>query len=247
MEGNDQDQVAVNETTPELGFWNRLANVFANPRRTFESLDRRPTWLVPMLILVCISIITTQLMFPIIIEKQVEMIRHNPNIPPERLQLIEQQLTENVTTQRVITLVSQIIFTPLIVYLLLAFVFYFTGSVILGGDAPYKKVLSVYSWSTCILIVAAIIGFPLAMAKGSVNISLSPALLLPGDSIGTTIYTLLTNFDIFTIWFLAVFAAGFAIIYRFSMAKAYITVGVLWAIWIAISTAFSGFFNRFGM
>lgn len=247
MEDQEKNQVTIEKTSPELGFWGRLMNVFFDPRKTFESLDRRPTWLVPMLILVCISIITTQLMFPIIVEEQLEMIRNNPNIPAERLQLIEQQLTENVNTQRAITLVSQIIFTPLIVYLLLAFIFYFVGSVVLGGDATYKKVLSVYSWSTCILVVAAVIGFPLAMAKGSINISLSPALLLPGDSVGTTIYTLLTKFDIFTIWFLAVFAAGFAIIYRFSLAKAYITVGVLWAIWIAISTAFSGLFSRFGM
>lgn len=247
MEVNGQDQVTIEKTSSESGFWDRLVNIFTNPRKTFESLDLRPTWLVPVIIMVCITILSTQLLFPLLIDKQMETIRNNPNLSSEQLQVIEQQLTENVNTQRVITLISQIIFIPVVFYFLLTLVFYFTGTVILGGDASYKKVLSVFAWSTLILVLSAIITFPLAMAKGSISISLSPALLLPGDSIDTTIYAFLANFNIFTIWFLAVFAAGFAIIYRFSMTKAYITIGLLWGIWIVISTAFSGFFRRFGM
>ncbi|RKX20428.1 MAG: hypothetical protein DRP26_01685 [Candidatus Zixiibacteriota bacterium] len=247
MESNDQNQATIETTGLELGFWDRLINIFTNPRKTFESLDRQPSWLVPVIIMVCITILSTQLLFPMLIDKQLEMIRNNPNISTEQLQAIEQQLTENVNTQRVITLISQIIFIPVVFYFLLVFIFYFIGTVILGGDASYKKVLSVFAWSTFILALSVIITFPLAMIKNSMSISLSPALLLPDDSIDTTIYAFLANFNIFTIWFLAVFATGFAVIYRFSLTKAYITIGLLWCIWIAISTAFSGFFSRFGM
>ena len=244
------EEFAKPETLPavqELSFWGRLVNIFANPRLTFESLDRRPTWFWPMLFMVVITVVSTQLMFPMIIEKQLEVLRQNPNIPEEQLEVIKNQLASNSATQRVIMLVSQIIFTPLVFYVVLSFIFYFVGSVILGGDANFKRVLAGFSWSSLILVLGALILLPLGISKGTINISLSPALLLPADSVGTTLHTLLSKFDIFTIWFLAVFAAGFAVIYRFSMTKAYAAVGTLWAIWIVASTALAGVFQRFGI
>ena len=247
MEDQVQNQVIETEQSTELGFWSKFGNIIANPRLAFESLDRRPTWLVPMLILIVLVAITTQIMFPAIMEKQMEMIRSNPDIPAEQLQMIENQLSENMNTQRIFALVGQIIFTPLVFYILLSFIFYFVGCVILGGDATFKKVLAIFSWSTCILIISTFITFPLAYAKGTVDVTLSPALLLSGDSIGTTLHTLLSKFDFFMIWFLAVFAFGFSVIYRFSLAKSYITIGILWGIWIAVSTAFANVFKQFGM
>jgi len=247
MDDQIQDQVMTADNSVELGFWGNFTNIFANPRRTFESLDKRPTWLMPMLILILVTVITTQIAFPILMKAQMEMLRNNPNIAPEQLQVIEQHMSEGVATQRIVTVVSQVIGTPLVFYLLLSFIFYFIGSVILGGDATFKKVLSVFSWSSCILILASLVSFPLILIKESMQVSISPALLLSDDSVGTTLHTLLSKFDFFTIWFLAVFASGFAAIYKFSTAKAYITVGVLWGIWITLSTTLADVFSRFGM
>ncbi len=247
MEDQVQNQVIETEQGPELGFWSKFGNIIANPRIAFESLDKRPTWLMPMVILVAITVATTYYMFPVIIEKQLETFRSNPDISAEQLQLIENQLSENIDTQMYLALAAQIIMTPLVFYILLSFIFYFVGSVILGGDATFKKVLAIFSWSTCILIISTFISFPLAIAKGTIGVSLSPALLLSNELIGTTVHTLLSKFDFFMIWFLAVFAFGFSVIYRFSIAKSYIAIGILWGIWIAISTVFANVFSRFGM
>ena len=243
---DENQEVAMDVTVPPQGFLSRFVNIFVNPRRTFEAIDQRPTWLVPFLMLLILTLIITQLTFPIIMKSQLDTLRSNPNIPPEQLKVIEQQIAEHSSTQRMFATVAQIIAFPL-VYLILAGIFYFTGSVVLGGDTTFKKVLSVYSWSTCIGLLGSLIVLPLVLAKGSMHVSISPALLLSGDAVGGKLHTLLSKFDFFTIWFLAVFASGFAFIYKFSTAKAYAAVGVLWGIWIAISTVFSGFFNRFGM
>lgn len=245
MEGNDQAVVA-NEAAPVLGFWGRLGNIFGNPRKTFEAIDQEPSWIVPLLIIVLLTIFSTQLIFPIIMTTQLENLRSNPNIPPEQLEVIENRFAENVNTQRIFTLVSQIIVTP-IIFLALAGIFYLVGTIVLGGDTSYKKVLSILSWSMCIFILSTIITIPLIIAKGNMNVSLSLALLLSADAIGTKLHTFLSKFDFFTIWFLAVFATGFGIIYRFTTAKAYTAVGILWAIWIALSVALSGVFKQFGM
>ncbi|MCP4581707.1 MAG: YIP1 family protein [candidate division Zixibacteria bacterium] len=231
----------------EPGFGSRFINIFVNPQKTFESLNRRPTWLIPMLIIMALVVISTQLTFPQIIDAQLEMYKNNPNISTEQLNAIEQQLNENMQTQRILMTVAPLIFIPLVYYLLLAGIFYFVGSVILGGDSTFKKVLSVWSWSSLIGIVGTIVTIPLIIAKGTLKVTLSPALLLPGDAIDTTLYTLLSKFDFFTIWTLAVFAYGFVTIYRFSVSKGYIAIGVLWGIWIAISVVFAETFKQFGM
>jgi hypothetical protein len=234
------------EIQEEMSFIQRFGNIFVNPRKAFESIDRKPTWLWPLVIIIILIAATTQIMFPVVMQAQLDKLRSNANIPAEQMQVIEQQFAQGGSTQRIITIVSQVIVMPLI-YLLLAGIFYFIGSVLLGGDATYKKVLSVLAWSGCISIAATIVMMPLIMIKKSLTVSLSLALLLPIDSSETTLYRILSKIDFFTIWYMIVFALGFSIIYKFSRAKAFTAIGVLWAIWIAISVAFAGFFSRFGM
>lgn len=246
MESEIQVPEAREESGPKLGFGGKLINIFTNPTKTFQELDQRPTWIMPMLIVVLLVIISTQISFPIIMDAQLDRLRSNPNITPEQLSTFETQFGENVKTQRIITLVSQIIVTP-IVFFALAGIFYLLGTVMLGGDTTYKKVLSVVAWSDCISIIGVVVTTGLIIAKGSLDISLSPALLLSADAIGTKFHTFLSKLDFFTIWFLAVFATGFGYIYKFSTAKAYTAVGVLWAIWIALSVALSGVLKQFGM
>ena len=246
MEESQNQQIQSMGQEQTLGFWAKLGNIFASPTKTFEALDKKPTWIAPIIILILISAVITQLTFPIIIDSQLERFRSNPDIPPEQLEAIEQQISGNLNQQRIMMLVGQLIVAPIIL-LLIAAIFYFIGNIILGGDATYKKVLSIYSWSSFILILSALITAPIVLAKGSLDISLSPALLMSGDALGTKLYALLSKFDFFVIWFLAVFAVGFGSIYRFSKTKAFVAVGITWGIWITLSVVFSDFLKRFGL
>lgn len=246
MEENVLSQVAETPSEMGPGFGAKFINVFLNPRKTFLALDNRPTWLIPLILLILLSIFSTQMTFPMIMNAQLDRFRTNPNIPAEQMKIIEDQIAQNMTQQRLFATIGQVVVMP-IVFLLLAAIFYFVGSIVLGGDTSYKKVLAVWSWSACISILALIIMTPLILFKGNMNVTLSLALLLPSDSIDSTLYNVLKHFDFFTMWFLAVFAYGFALIYKFSLAKAYVAVGALWGVWIAISTVFAGTFKMFGM
>jgi len=246
MENEVQQSAISVEAEPALGFGGKLINIFTSPSKTFKELDQRPTWLAPLLIVIVLVVLSTQITFPIIMKAQMETLRSNPNIPAERMQAIEEQFTNNANTQRAVSTAAQIIGFP-IVMLLMALVFYFVGTAILGGDSSFKKVFSVLVWANCISIIASIVMTALVIAKGNMNVSLSPALLLSPEAMGTKLHTFLSKFDFFTIWFLAVFAIGYGYIYKFSTAKAYTAIGVLWAIWIAVSVALSGVLKQFGM
>jgi hypothetical protein len=245
METAQEFNNAPTEQLDEMSFFQRFGNIFANPRKAFESIDRRPTWLWPLLLVMVLTAVTTQIMFPVTMQAQLDNLRNNPDVSAEQLQAIE-QYSQPGAMQRIFALVGQIIFMPLF-YLLLSGIFYFTGSVLLGGETTYKRVLSVLSWSGCISLVATLVVMPLIMIKKSLNVSISLALLLSADSVNTTLYRILSKIDFFTIWYMIVFAIGFSVIYKFSKAKAFMAVGALWVIWVAISVAFAGIFSRFGM
>jgi hypothetical protein len=246
MEEPLSERIETGENEQTMGFWAKLGNIFGSPTKTFEVLEKKPTWILPLGLLIVVSVILTQLAFPIIMNAQLEGLRNNPNLTPEQIELYETQFTENVNTQRIITVAAQVLGTPIVFFIVVG-IFYFIGNILLGGDATYKKVLAVFCWSACILILSSIVTTPLIIIKESLSVSLSPAMLLSGEALGTKLYTLLSKFDFFMIWFLAVFAVGFGIIYKFSKAKAFVTVGITWGIWIAISVILSDFFKRFGL
>lgn len=243
MEEPQNQQPQTGEIAP--GFWAKFGNIFASPTRTFEALDKKPSWIVPLLILIILAAVINQLSFPVIIDAQMERFRSNPDISAAQLEAIEQQISGNLGRQRIFMLVGQIIVTP-IIFLIISGIFYLIGNILLGGDATYKKILSIFCWSSLILALSSIIRTPLIIMKQNMNVSLSPAMLLPGDALGTKLYALLSKFDFFTIWFLIVFAIGFALIYRFSKAKAFVTIGITWGVWVALSVIFSDFLRRFG-
>ncbi len=246
MENEIQNSLAAEDNNAAIGFLGKLGNIFANPGKTFQSLDSKPTWLAPLLIIILLSIISTQFTFPLIMQTQLESFRSNPDISPEQLETIERQFTDEQMLQKSLMIGGQAIGIP-VVFLILSGIFYLLGTVLLGGDSTFKKVFSVFIWSSLISTLGMIIKLPLVIAKSSVKISLSPALILSPDHIGGKLHTLLSSFDFFTIWFLAVFATGFGIIYKFSKQKAFVSIGVLWAVWIIISVVFSGFLKNFGM
>ncbi|UCC78931.1 MAG: YIP1 family protein [Candidatus Zixiibacteriota bacterium] len=243
MEEPQNQQTQTGETA--MGFWAKLGNIFASPSKAFEALNNKPTWIIPILILVLITAVLNQLSFPIIVDAQLERFRSNPDIPAAQLEAIEQQITGNLNQQRIFMLVGQVVVTP-IIFLLLSGIFYLIGNILLGGDATYKKLLSVFCWSSLVLALSAVVKTPLIIIKESLNVSLSPAMLLSGDALGTKLYTLLSKFDFFTIWFLIIFAIGFGMIYKFSKARAFATIGITWGIWVALSVIFSDFLRRFG-
>lgn len=246
MDTLENTQASAIEQPDEPGFFNRLVNIFTNPVKAMESINRVPTWFWALALIVLVSLVVAMVVMPFAMQMQIDIIRNNPNIPPEQAQMIEQQMSQGGAIQYVGAIFGIIIGLPLVI-IIIAAIFYFVGSVLLGGDSTFKKNFSIWIWASCISSLGAIIKLPVMYIKKTAMVTFSPALFLSGDNIGKPIYTLFSNFDFFVIWQLAVFATGYSIIYKFSRAKAFITVGILWAIWIVCHVAFSSVFSRFGM
>ena len=136
---------AEQTSADEMGPWGRAIGVFISPRETFESIDRKPTWLVPFLIVVIASIILQLLVLDIGIQDRLAMMEAQ-ELSAERLEAARTQMAGPLRYMGVaITPVA-----VLVIWAVLGGIFLFTGNTIMGGEAKFKKVFSLIAWTSLI-------------------------------------------------------------------------------------------------
>jgi len=228
-----------------MGGASKVFNIFFEPRKVFESLIIKPTWLVPYIIVALLGIGSFYFTYPFIMNQQVERIKENEKIPDEQKQMIIEKMTEQNHPP-----LWQIPFAPvgaLIVFAILAGVLFFVFNVLLGGDSTFRRVFSIYCYSNLIAIPAMIVKFPLIMMKKDVGVQTSLALLLSADSKDTFLYRTLSGFDIFNLWQVILVSIGLGVLYRYTTKKAFTVVFVLWILLIlgmsGLSSLFGGMFS----
>ena len=175
-----------------------------------------------------VSLITAYFTMPQQAKLAIENMMRQGNIPAEQLEIAIKAIPISIFGMAAVTVI--------VWFFLFTAVYYLIGSVFLGGNSTYKKVLSIQAWTSFIMIVSLIIRIPLVNAKDSALVSLSPAMLLPSDYVGTKFFTMLSQFDFFIIWYLIVFGLGYGYIYKFSKVKSYSAVIICWIIWVAVIT-----------
>ncbi|HDP98889.1 MAG TPA: YIP1 family protein [bacterium] len=201
----------------EMNIIERIVGVFFSPRATMQSIDHQPSWIAPFVILILLAVVQFQIISPITMPKQ--------------MQLVEEQLRERGSSEdeieRTLGIVEKfskfgfinvIIFTVLF-YVLFSLLLWFLGNIILGGETTFKKIFSVNLYAGLISALGIVISIPLILIKKSINIHFSLASLLSDDQIGTFLYRVLRSFDIFSIWYFVVLTIGFSVIYKFSIKK----------------------------
>ena len=131
--------------------------------------------------------------------------------------------------------------------MVVAAVLFFVFNVLLGGDSTFRKVFSVYCYSSLIAIPSMIVKFPLIMIKGNLNVQTSLALFLSANAKDTFLYSVFSGFDIFSFWQVILISMGLGVMYKYTTKKAFTAVFVLWIIWIVaksgLSTLFGGAFG----
>jgi len=228
-----------------MGEASKIINTFFEPKKVFENLKIKPTWLIPFLIVTLLGIGSFYYTFPFIMAQQVERIQENEKIPEEQKELIIEKLTEKdhpplwqLALAPIGTLVSLVI---------VAAVLFFVFNVLLGGDSAFRRIFSVYCYSSLIAIPAMIVKFPLIMMKENLNVQTSLALILSVNDKDTFLYSVLSGFDIFSFWQVILVSMGLGVMYKYTTKKAFTAVLILWLIWIlaksGLSTLFGGAFS----
>ena len=227
MEETPDSRSVMGEEEKTVSFWSRMGNIFVSPTKTFEAIDKKPTWFWPFIIMILVSLIASYLIMPQQMKIAIDSMSKQENVTQEQMQVAMKFIPISIMATSVVMVA--------VWYFLYSLLYYLAGSVLLGGNSTYKKVLSLQAWTSFIVVVSSIVRIPLVRAKDSVMVSLSPAMLLPSDYLGTKLYTFLMQLDFFSIWYLIVMGLGFSYIYRFSKGKAYAAVIICWLMWVGLT------------
>lgn len=231
---------AENAQKKEAGVLDKVMNIFMSPREAFESINQKPTWLVPLIILIVSLWIMQYFTMDIQFHDQMEIMRVRALQNPDAPQFDPSQGPQSGTVMTVMK-VAPFVVAPImmaIMFLILTGVFLLTGNSILGGDAKFKNVFSVVAWTSLVGALGVLVKMAFILAKDTViGITTSPAILLKMPEIGKgapILYRLLLRFDIFAVWQNILYIIGFSVIYKFSTKKSAIMVCSLWLIYILI-------------
>jgi hypothetical protein len=228
----------------QLSTGTKLGLIFTNPTRVFESLTKKPDWLIPTLIIVILSVASAYFLRDITMEMQKERILASERIPEEQKDTLLQQFEQGGSMQVIMGMVGAVVFV-FASFAIVAALFMFTGNVVLGGQANYKTMLAVYAWGFMASVPEAIIKIPLMLAKNSIHVYTSLAILFDTSESETVLFKIANAIDIFALWRVALWAIGFSVVYKFTKGKSYAVIGAWYVIWVAVSIGLSSLFQGF--
>lgn len=221
-----QDVPVVQEPA-RLGPIQRLGGTLFSPGETFEDINRKPTWVVPILIAMA-TVLASTLFFEWRVKPNWDQIMLSET--RKRVQKSGQTLTEDQIQQQAsigatfakFTPVLAVVFMP-IFYVILAGIFAL-GLMFIQAKTTFKKILSVISWSGAATgIVGLLVTVAVLFVRDPAEIrNLNPSEfsnLVPSNigaflssDTSAVIRSVAGSLDVFTLWWLILLSMGFAAI-----------------------------------
>jgi hypothetical protein len=234
-------------STTEMSNIQKIIGIFSAPRQTFEAIDMHPTWFLPFVIGVVFFLVFQFLTMDIQTDYRLEVMDARGDIPQEQMDMARSQMQGPV---KYIGFIAGPI-VMLIMLVIISALFYVAGNLMIGGDTSFKHIFAVVNWTGLIGVISLIIMTLLILSKGTMHgVALDLSILLDTPAVGeekSVLFRILSKFDIFVIWQIVVYIIGISVAYKTTVQKAAVPILTLWGIWIIISVAFGGFFERFGM
>lgn len=223
----------------------RIAGVLFAPAETFQDIARRPDILGPLLLILLVGYVTTFLVMPkldissITAQQAEQMRKQNPNMGEEQMAQIERMTAMSTKIFGWLGPMFGVAWYAILAgILLLAFRLF-------GGEGTYKQAFSTTLYSWIPLVLFGVIVTVVVMARGTFDpttaatlVKSNPAFLVDMKE-QPLLFSLLSNFDIFTIWTIFLLIVGFGTLAKTSRAKAATIVLSLWAAMIVVKLGFA--------
>jgi hypothetical protein len=242
MEGNlEQMETTALEQPKSMSALSGVTKVLFSPRQVFDSVREKPNWILPLCVVVILTVIVGYIVFPVALAELPERLKEIPQLTEEQKQQALEQAQGGLVLGSVIDTAILII-----LYFVIAGVFFFVANILLGGEGKFTQTLSITGLSQLVMIPEDLIKVPLILAKQTLRVHTDLSLFLPSALEGSFIFRLFSQLDIFTFWKVFLIGMGIAIVYKFATKKAMTAVFTVWGIYVLIA-ALMGKFLKFGM
>ena len=235
-----------------MGEFSRLSGVFFEPSKTFADIARRPSWLLPLALMILASIGVTALYGQHVGWER--LIRHQIETSSRTQQLSPEQKEQAIATQsRIAPLfgyVGTVIGIPL--YCLLA-AGIFTGLVagVMSAPVRFKQVFAVVTYASLPNVVAALLTGVVILLKNPDDFDLQNPLMFNAGAFmdpehsSKFLHSVATSIDLFSFWVILLMATGVkaAAGKKLSFGGALFVVVLPWAVYVLGKSALAGLFG----
>ena len=233
----------------------RIFGAIFSPKPTFESIAQRPTWIVPLILIILVSALVIAV-FGQRVGWRNFMIRQN-----QQNSRAQKQMEQMTPDQREHMLDQQTKIAPIFGYvgvtlgtiigaLLVAAVLMVVLNLSSGAKIPFVTSLGIVSYSWVPAIIGGLLGILIMFIKDPATVDIehlvaSNAGAFVSDDSPKWLVTLLTSFDIFVFWTMILMALGYSATdpKKISFGKALVTIVIVWIFYIAVKVGFTAAFS----
>lgn len=234
--------------------FSRIFGVLFAPKRTFESIVRQPTWILPLVLLALCSVAVI-FVFGQRVGWRAFMIRQDQQSARAQKQMesmTPEQRESMLDTQTKVAPIFAYVgvaLGPFIVAVVVAAVFMLAFNLIGGAKIGFAPSLAIIAHSLVPGIIGCLLGILILFLKDPSTVDLehlvasNPGAFLSDDA-PKWLVTLLTSFDLFIFWQVILMAVGFSVAdpKKISFGKAFGTVVAVWLIYIALKVGLAAAF-----
>jgi hypothetical protein len=248
---SDQAAAPPVDSTPALGQWERIADTFIAPSKTFADIRRNASWWMPWII---ISLLVTAYAFTV--QQKVGWTQVYENMlhqNPKAMQRLQQAPPDRVAAATAISIkATQYSFYAqpillLLIGLITSAVLWGTLNFGFGGRAKFGEVYAVWFYASlpmALVAILAIITLYSGLDPGTFNIKnpigTNLGYYLSSDS-PQWLIALLSSIDVLKIWTAVLLTIGCAKVAQIKKSSAAIAVFGWWILIILIGTTFAAF------
>jgi hypothetical protein len=242
---------AAPDAQPSLSPVARIFGVLFSPKKTFEDIVRKPSWIAPILVSTVLSIIAVVVLNQRVnwreyIAQQIEKSPRSAQLSADQKQ---QQVEVGVKFTVAIVYVAGVI-VPICFALVVGLVMMGAYNLLAGAGARFATSFAIVAYAGMVGIVSTPIFLLVLFLKpyGTIDpdnpVVTNLGALLPDES-AKWLVTLCKSLDIFTIWLLILIAIGFSGVNpkKLKGAKSFILAFSVWAVFVVLRVGWAFIFS----
>jgi hypothetical protein len=242
---------AVDPQPAGMGEFSRLVGIFFEPGKTFRDIAQRPSWIVPLILVVAVLIGTT-----VVVTQHIGMDRilMQQNAMNSRFQqLTPEQKQQSLAIQMKFASLAYVfvaIGVPIMDVIVAAVLLGIAGG-LMGGGMRFKQVFAVVCYSGLPAIITAILTIVVAFLKNPDEynaqnpLAFNVGAFLDPTTASKFVYSLASSMDLFVFWTILLIATGLkaAAGKKLTFTGALVAVVLPWAILVLGKAAIAGAFS----
>lgn len=240
---------AVEPAPAGMGEFSRITGVFFDPKKTFEDIAKRPSWIVPLVVIMIAALAVSMTMSQRIGWERI--VRHGMEASSRAQQMTPEQREQGVAMGvKVASIMGYvgIIFVP-VVYVIMAAVLLLMGAILSAG-VRFKQVFAVVCYASLTTLVSSALTIVVLFLKNPDEINVQNMLAFnPGAFMDPEkskfAYSLATSLDLFSFWVILLMAVGLkaAAGKKLTFGSALFAVVLPWAVYVLGKSAWAGFMS----